>query len=208
MFEKGWVASNDGNISVRLAPGQILATPAGVSKGMLTPEQMVPELRIDSVAELEQVSHALVTHYFGSKQELFIESVELPFEPEVAFDVVLGPGLEGVGERLARFILAVLDTEAGRQTMTGLLRAAASEEEAAGMVRRLLVERMLGPLAQRLGTDQPELRASLMGSQVAGLAMARHVVALPALAAASPEQLAAALAPVFEHYISEPLPEG
>ncbi|MFN8195970.1 MAG: TetR family transcriptional regulator [Nocardioidaceae bacterium] len=167
-----------------------------------------PRTTLRAVARDAGVDVRLVTHYFGSKQELFIESVELPFEPEVAFDVVLGPGLEGVGERLARFILAVLDTEAGRQTMTGLLRAAASEEEAAGMVRRLLVERMLGPLAQRLGTDQPELRASLMGSQVAGLAMARHVVALPALAAASPEQLAAALAPVFEHYISEPLPEG
>jgi L-fuculose-phosphate aldolase len=35
MFEKGWVASNDGNISVRLDAQQILATPTGVSKGMM-----------------------------------------------------------------------------------------------------------------------------------------------------------------------------
>ena len=41
MFEKAWVASNDGNISVRMGPGQILATPAGVSKGMLTAEDLL-----------------------------------------------------------------------------------------------------------------------------------------------------------------------
>ena len=100
----------------------------------------------------------------------------------------------------------MLDTEAGRQTITGLLRAAASEEEAAAMIRRMLVERLLRPLAQRLGTDQPELRASLMGSQVAGLTMARHVVRLPALVDAPSAQLAAAIAPVFDHYLTQPLP--
>jgi L-fuculose-phosphate aldolase len=41
MFEKGWVASNDGNISIRLGPNRMLATPAGVSKGMLTPEDLL-----------------------------------------------------------------------------------------------------------------------------------------------------------------------
>ena len=165
-----------------------------------------PRTTLRAVARAAGVDVRLVTHYFGSKQELFLESVELPFEPEVAFDLVLGPGLEGVGERLARFVLGVLETEAGRQTITGLLRAAASEEEAAAMIRRLLVGRLLGPLAQRLGTDQPELRAALMGSQVAGLTMARHVVQLPALVQASSAQLAAAMAPVFEHYLTEPFP--
>ena len=45
-----------------------------------------------------------------------------------------------------------------------------------------------------------------MGSQVAGLSMARHVVQVPALVEASAAQLAAAMAPVFEHYLTEPLP--
>jgi L-fuculose-phosphate aldolase len=41
MFDKGWIAANDGNISIRLGNGHILATPRGVSKGMLKPEDMV-----------------------------------------------------------------------------------------------------------------------------------------------------------------------
>ncbi len=35
LYEKGFVASNDGNISVRLPNGNILITPTGVSKGSL-----------------------------------------------------------------------------------------------------------------------------------------------------------------------------
>src|SRR5574342_156889 len=41
MYEKNFVASNDGNISVRLEANRILTTPTGVSKGFMTPESMV-----------------------------------------------------------------------------------------------------------------------------------------------------------------------
>ena len=40
MFEKGWIAANDGNITVRLDNGHLLATPRSVSKGMLKPEEL------------------------------------------------------------------------------------------------------------------------------------------------------------------------
>ena len=41
VYQKGWVAANDGNISVRLGPGRILATPTGVSKGMMEPCDLI-----------------------------------------------------------------------------------------------------------------------------------------------------------------------
>ncbi len=41
MYEKGFVAANDGNISVRLSEAEILTTPTGVSKGYLTPDMLV-----------------------------------------------------------------------------------------------------------------------------------------------------------------------
>ena len=40
-YQKGWVAANDGNISVRLGADRILATPTGVSKGMMEPEDLI-----------------------------------------------------------------------------------------------------------------------------------------------------------------------
>ena len=41
IWVRGFVASNDGNISVRLNEREILTTPTGVSKGFLTPEMII-----------------------------------------------------------------------------------------------------------------------------------------------------------------------
>jgi L-fuculose-phosphate aldolase len=41
MFDKGWVASNDGNLSIRMDDGRILATPTGVCKGMMTAGDLI-----------------------------------------------------------------------------------------------------------------------------------------------------------------------
>ena len=41
LFARGFVASNDGNISVRLDAGRIMTTPKSVSKGFMTPDMMV-----------------------------------------------------------------------------------------------------------------------------------------------------------------------
>lgn len=41
VFEKGWVASNDGNITIRLDQERILATPTGTSKGMMHPDDLI-----------------------------------------------------------------------------------------------------------------------------------------------------------------------
>jgi L-fuculose-phosphate aldolase len=41
MYERGWIASTDGNISVRLDGARILATPTGICKGAMTPEDPI-----------------------------------------------------------------------------------------------------------------------------------------------------------------------
>ena len=41
LYGRGYVASNDGNISIRLDDQRILATPTGVSKGFMTPDMLV-----------------------------------------------------------------------------------------------------------------------------------------------------------------------
>ena len=40
-YERGYVASNDGNISARVDDKKVLITPTGVSKGYMQPEDMV-----------------------------------------------------------------------------------------------------------------------------------------------------------------------
>jgi L-fuculose-phosphate aldolase len=41
VWQKGWVAANDGNISIRLDRERILATPTGVCKGRMHPEDLI-----------------------------------------------------------------------------------------------------------------------------------------------------------------------
>lgn len=41
IYQKGWVAANDGNISVRLDAERVLCTPTGVSKGMMAPDDLI-----------------------------------------------------------------------------------------------------------------------------------------------------------------------
>ena len=41
MYDRGYVASNDGNLSVRLSEDRLLITMTGVSKGFLTPEKLI-----------------------------------------------------------------------------------------------------------------------------------------------------------------------
>ena len=45
MWQLGWVAANDGNVSVKLPDGTFLATPTGMSKSFITPDKLI---RIDS----------------------------------------------------------------------------------------------------------------------------------------------------------------
>ncbi len=41
IYEKGWVAMNDGNVSVRLDDDRLLCTPTAVSKGVVTSEDLI-----------------------------------------------------------------------------------------------------------------------------------------------------------------------
>ncbi|APF24032.1 class II aldolase/adducin family protein [Clostridium butyricum] len=41
MWQLGWVAANDGNVSVKLEDGTFLATPTGISKSFITPDKLV-----------------------------------------------------------------------------------------------------------------------------------------------------------------------
>ena len=41
LYSRGYVVSNDGNVSVRVAPDRVLITPSGVGKGRMTPDMLV-----------------------------------------------------------------------------------------------------------------------------------------------------------------------
>jgi AcrR family transcriptional regulator len=160
---------------------------------------------IRSIAAEAGVDPALVLHFFDSKQRLFLEVVELPFDPAAALPTLLAGDRRKVGERLARLFLAALDDEDARSRWTSMLRAAASEPAAAEMLRELLTKRVFLPLAETLGVEDARLRATLVGSQIVGVVMARHIVRVEPLASLPSDELAQAIAPTLQRYLTGPL---
>jgi AcrR family transcriptional regulator len=159
-----------------------------------------------SVAAEAGVDQALIAHYFGSKHELFIAAVGFPLDPAKIIPEVLGGDRSSIGERLARAQLALLDDPDARRRLTGLVRAASSEPDAARMLRELLVREVFGPLAEALGLDEPELRLSFVGSQLIGLMMARYIVGVEPLASLPAERVVDMIAPTLQRYLTHPLP--
>ncbi|WP_336920999.1 TetR/AcrR family transcriptional regulator [Aquipuribacter sp. SD81] len=172
-------------------------------------EQGFDRTTIRQVAGAADVDPTLVHHYYGSKQRLFVAVVELPFEPDHVVAHVLTGDPAGVGERLARFVVGALEAEESRRRLLGLIRAAASEPEAAAMLRTRLTDDLLSRVATGIGADRPEYRATLCASQMIGIAMARYVVAVEPLASASAARLVADVAPTLQRYLTGSLsPSG
>jgi AcrR family transcriptional regulator len=158
-----------------------------------------------AIAARAEVDVALISHFFGSKQRLFVEVMGFPFSPSEVMPAIVGPGLDGAGERLARFIATLLEDPAGRARVLGIVRAAASEPAAARAVRDLLTRELIGTFVRHLGVPDADLRATLVGSQVVGLVMARYVVKVEPLASLEPEAVVRAVAPTLQRYLEAPL---
>ena len=157
---------------------------------------------IRQVAELAGVDPALVHHYFGTKQGLFVAAVQLPVNPVERLSAVLADDPERVGERLVETFLAIWDHATDRSPLLTLVRSAVGDEDAAAMLREFITAEILGPIASRLGSPDAPLRATLVGSQLIGIAMARYIVKVEPLASAPAAQVAAAVGPTIQRYLT------
>lgn len=160
---------------------------------------------IRSIAAAAEVDPALVIHFFKSKAGLFEAAMELPFVPAEVFPSLIRGEAEEMGERFLRFFLETWDVQPARDRLLGLIRSAVSEETAAATLRGYIVEEMFGPLASLLRLPAPELRASLVASQLVGLAFARYVLRVEQLVSASTEDLIALVGPTIQRYLSAEL---
>lgn len=153
------------------------------------------------------VDPALIHHYFGTKQRLFVAAVELPFDMRrLAPMLVDGPAAQ-TGERFIRLFLSIWEDPRTQRPLKGVLRSAITDQGAADLIRETLVVRIMGPLVESLGVPDPELRITLVASQMLGFALLRYVLAVEPLASADLETIVRAYAPTFQRYLLEPLQE-
>ncbi len=157
---------------------------------------------IRGIAAHAGVDPALVHHYFGAKEQLFEAALELPISPAAFLPALLAGDHDRIGEQVVRRFLTVWEDSANRPIFMAMLRSVVSNEQAAQLVRRLLVKEIFGPIATALGVPDAELRATLAGSQLVGLVLLRYVGQVEPLASADVDSLAAAVGPTIQRYLA------
>jgi AcrR family transcriptional regulator len=161
---------------------------------------------IRAIADDAGVDPALVLYFFASKDALFAACVDWPFDPATELPALIGDRRAGVGSRLARLMLDTWDAEDGRNLVVAQLRAAMSHETAGRQLRAFLESEILGPLTAALRCDKPDLRGSLVASQLVGLGIARHVLKLEPLASLPREDVVALVGPQVQRALTHRLP--
>jgi len=160
---------------------------------------------VRAVASTAGVDPALVHHYFGSKDDLFLAALEVKVDPRQAMAPVVEGGVDGAGERLMRIFVTVWGDEETRLPLLALVRGIV-DPGGQQLLRDGFQKMVFGPLGLALGLDQPERRMAHVGSQLVGLVVTRYVLALEPLASMPDEQVVATYAPVIQGYLSGPLP--
>ncbi|MEU1273364.1 TetR family transcriptional regulator [Streptomyces sp. NPDC005799] len=158
---------------------------------------------VRGIAKAAGVDSALVHHYFGTKEQIFAEAIEVAFAPALnAPEAVADGPPDGVGERLTRFIFGVWENPTTRTPLLAILRSAVNNETAAAVFRRMVASQLLRRVAAQLDAPDAELRAELAAAQLVGCAMMRYVIKLEPLASADVEQVIARVAPVVQGYLT------
>jgi AcrR family transcriptional regulator len=158
---------------------------------------------VRQIATRAGVDPAMITHHFGTKQQLFLAALDVSFDPaaEIA-QVVEGPS-EELAVRLLTRLLAVWDSPVGASAIAAV-RTAVQRDDTVGLVRDLALTRALRPLMETMSGPPAERlwRANLVGSQVIGLVFARYVVRLEPLASAPHAEVGASVAPTLQRYLT------
>jgi AcrR family transcriptional regulator len=158
---------------------------------------------VRAIAAEAQVDPAMIHHYFGTKEELFTQTVAMPIDPRVFIAQVVTGGADGIGERLVSVFIRIWDSPVGAAGVA-LIRSAMSSEWSARLVREFLTTQILRRIIGELELDpaQAPMRASLVATQMAGLAMVRYVLKIEPMASLPPEQVVAAIGPTIQRYLT------
>src|SRR5215470_4158093 len=107
----------------------------------------------------------------ATKEQLLTEvAVALVNPARVLASVAENPP-DRAGERVLRYFLSLLADESRQGIFLGLIHSAVASDQAARLLRSFLAQQVHSRIAATLRASQPELRAALMASQLAGIAI-------------------------------------
>lgn len=132
---------------------------------------------IRSVAEASGVDPKLVMHYFGNKEKLFASTMSMPQEAAAAMTLLSIIPKKYWGARITD-IVWLSKKNKSTKTLVGIIRASASEEKAAEMLREFYSENLFNPMLKSLKVDNREIRSVMLSSLMVGYTFNNEILNL------------------------------
>ncbi|MCW2687717.1 MAG: transcriptional regulator [Mycobacterium sp.] len=155
-----------------------------------------------AIARDAHVDPSMVLYLFGSKAELFRESMRLILDPDVLVAAMAGSDGE-IGTRMVRAYLQMWEEPDTATSMVAMLQSATSNPDAHEAFRAFMQSYVLTAVSAVLGGGkQARLRAMLAATNLIGTAMLRYIMAVPPLASLSVDEVVRLVAPSVQRYLT------
>ncbi|TQF06672.1 TetR/AcrR family transcriptional regulator [Kitasatospora acidiphila] len=148
---------------------------------------------IRAVAADAGIDPSMVMRYFGSKEQLFDTALAIDLQMP---DYTAVPRAE-LAEAVVRHFLERWEGAAADDPLLITLRSAVTNERAAERLHEVFARQVAPSLAAAIGPETAARMAGVLAAQLLGLALSRYLIRLPAIAALTPDQLVARLAPAI-----------
>jgi AcrR family transcriptional regulator len=166
----------------------------------------IDKTSIRAIAAAAGVDSALVHHYFGTKQQLFVAAIDIPIDPMTVLVPLRDTPVEDLGHVLPAILLPLWDSEMGASLVATMRSLLAGSD--VSLIRSFFQDVIIAEVAPRV--DNPpgtgRLRVEFVASQLVGIVMARYIIAIEPFASLPAEQIAATIAPNLQRYLTGDLP--
>jgi AcrR family transcriptional regulator len=154
------------------------------------------------------ITPEVARRYYRNRDQLFAAALKLPIDPTTAIPTLVAPGIEGMGERLVRFMLDILKDPEARREIVSLARTGVNAGHALTGLQDFLEKGIVDRLAAMIGVPDARMRSALITSYLLGIAMTRYGARLEPLASASEEEVIRMVAPVIQDLLDprKPIP--
>jgi AcrR family transcriptional regulator len=156
---------------------------------------------IRAVARDAGVDPALVYHYFGSKAELLEKATEPPADLVTSVMQVWQSPLEELGRALVANLLRLWSDPASRPIIEAIMLTAAHEQITRDRLRVIVETSLMGPATAAFPEAERAAKASLVASQMLGLAMSRYVWRIEPLASMTDDEVIDHVGPNIQRYV-------